>query len=142
MKSCNEILLFPLSYFDLRWGPKNGLNARSPFYGVLAVLSAKGLNNWALKIVVVKVKFWEWKLRLSLTSFQNAIFLFLRQVFFLQNKHKNLDPSYKMGLDFGIVLEGKHHLRAAFVQLGPVVQSIVSLTSSLRGQFIKCFTTL
>ena len=26
--------------------------------------------------------------------------------------------------------------------LGPVVQSIVSLTSSLRGQLIKCFTTL
>ena len=30
MKSCNELLLFPLSYFDFRWGPKNGLNARSP----------------------------------------------------------------------------------------------------------------
>ena len=26
--------------------------------------------------------------------------------------------------------------------LAPVVQSIVSLTSSLRGQLIKCFTTL
>ena len=26
--------------------------------------------------------------------------------------------------------------------LGPVVQSIVSLRSSLRGQLIKCFTTL
>ena len=26
--------------------------------------------------------------------------------------------------------------------LGPVVQSIVSLTSSLRGQLIKCFTIL
>ena len=26
--------------------------------------------------------------------------------------------------------------------LGPVVQSIVSLTSSLRGQLVKCFTTL
>ena len=26
--------------------------------------------------------------------------------------------------------------------LGPVVQSIISLTSSLRGQFIKCCTTL
>ena len=26
--------------------------------------------------------------------------------------------------------------------MGPVVQSIVSLTSSLRGQLIKCFTTL
>ena len=25
--------------------------------------------------------------------------------------------------------------------LGPVVQSIVSLTSSLRGQLVKCFTT-
>ena len=32
MKSCNERLLFPLSYFDLRWGPKNGHNARSPLY--------------------------------------------------------------------------------------------------------------
>ena len=36
MKSCNEIILFPLSYFDLRWGPKNGLNARSPFNTKLA----------------------------------------------------------------------------------------------------------
>ena len=27
-------------------------------------------------------------------------------------------------------------------QLGPVVQSIVSLTRSLRGQLVKCFTTL
>ena len=26
--------------------------------------------------------------------------------------------------------------------LGPVVQSIVSLTSSLRGQVVNCFTTL
>ena len=26
--------------------------------------------------------------------------------------------------------------------LGPVVQSIVSLTSSLRGQLVKCFMTL
>ena len=26
--------------------------------------------------------------------------------------------------------------------VGPVVQSIVSLTSSLRGQLVKCFTTL
>ena len=28
------------------------------------------------------------------------------------------------------------------VHLGPVVQSIVSLMSSLRGQLVKCFTTL
>ena len=26
--------------------------------------------------------------------------------------------------------------------LGPVYQSVVSLTSSLRGQLVKCFTTL
>ena len=26
--------------------------------------------------------------------------------------------------------------------LGPIVQSIVSLTSSLTGQLVKCFTTL
>ena len=30
----------------------------------------------------------------------------------------------------------------SFEQLGPVVQSIVSLTSSLRGQLVKCFMTL
>ena len=30
----------------------------------------------------------------------------------------------------------------ALTGLGPVVQSIVSLTSSLRGQLFKCFTTL
>ena len=29
-----------------------------------------------------------------------------------------------------------------FESLGPVVQSIVSLTSSLRGQLVKCFRTL
>ena len=28
------------------------------------------------------------------------------------------------------------------ISQGPVVQSIVSLTSSLRGQLVKCFTTL
>ena len=27
------------------------------------------------------------------------------------------------------------------IVMGPVVQSIVSLTSSLRGQLVKCFTT-
>ena len=32
-------------------------------------------------------------------------------------------------------------LDTSFV-LGPVVQSIVSLTSSLRGQLVRCFTTL
>ena len=31
---------------------------------------------------------------------------------------------------------------SALVSQGPVVQSIVSLTSSLRGQLVKCFATL
>ena len=34
----------------------------------------------------------------------------------------------------GIQMQSKHQ--------GPVVQSIVSFTSSLRGQLVKCFTTL
>ena len=29
-----------------------------------------------------------------------------------------------------------------FRNQGPVVQSIISLTSSLKGQLVKCFTTL
>ena len=36
-----------------------------------------------------------------------------------------------------------YHLRkVSLLYLGSVVQSIVSLTSSLRGQFVKCFKTL
>ena len=31
--------------------------------------------------------------------------------------------------------------RLKYANQGPVVQSIVSLTSSLRGQLVKCFTT-
>ena len=33
-------------------------------------------------------------------------------------------------------------LKQASLNQGPIVQSIVSLTSSLRGQLVKCFTTL
>ena len=33
------------------------------------------------------------------------------------------------------------HLTNKHLDLGPVVQSIVSLTSLLRGQLVKCFTT-
>ena len=58
---------------------------------------------------------------------------------------------------YGVVLEGKTYLVVNSTRLiytlgvlleremlnqGPVVQSIVSLTSSLRGQLVKCFTTL
>ena len=41
----------------------------------------------------------------------------------------------------GTLLEGFLPL-ARSVDQGPVVQSILSLTSSLRGQLIKCFITL
>ena len=34
------------------------------------------------------------------------------------------------------------NVEACRVNQGPVVQSIVSLTSSLRGQLVKCFRTL
>ena len=33
-------------------------------------------------------------------------------------------------------------LISGIINQGPVVQSIVSLTSSLRGQLVRCFTTL
>ena len=46
MKSCNEILLFPLSYFDLRRGPKNGLNARSPLKHLSQVVVKKKMFEY------------------------------------------------------------------------------------------------
>ena len=42
----------------------------------------------------------------------------------------------------GIVLSFKNEYNNMNEYLGPVVQSIVSLTSLLRGQLVKCFTTL
>ena len=43
----------------------------------------------------------------------------------------------------GRVIQDKYQSARYFVEgQGPVVQSIVSLTSSLRGQLIKCFTNL
>ena len=42
----------------------------------------------------------------------------------------------------GILLMAFCHLTGKTKVQGPVVQSIISLTSSLRGQLIKCFTTL
>ena len=74
-----------------------------------------------------------------------------------QNSPKRLDLSYEMGLDLvGLFWKDKNHIIANFQRTDsvischsregksqePVVQSIVSLTTSLRGQLLKCFTTL
>ena len=40
------------------------------------------------------------------------------------------------------VVAAETTLNAMIIKQGPVVQSIFSLTSSLRGQLIKCFMTL
>ena len=37
---------------------------------------------------------------------------------------------------------GSSQMVSRFASQGPVVQSIVSLASLLRGQLVKCFTTL
>ena len=47
---------------------------------------------------------------------------------------KKASACYKACYSRVVMVREKH--------LGPVVQNIFSLTSSLRGQFIKCFTTL
>ena len=41
-----------------------------------------------------------------------------------------------------LIIFFNNHYFMAFLTWAPVVQSIVSLTSSLRSQLIKCFTTL
>ena len=43
-----------------------------------------------------------------------------------------------------VITEEQAGLKAgrSISEQGPVVQSTVSLTSSLRGQLVKCFTTL
>ena len=44
---------------------------------------------------------------------------------------------------WGTMSHGKLSLHWPVIHYqGPVVQSIVSLTSSLRGQLVKCFMTL
>ena len=41
-----------------------------------------------------------------------------------------------------MTLQNMYCISGGLTDQGPVVQSIVSLTSSLRGQLVKCFTTL
>ena len=55
----------------------------------------------------------------------------------IPKQSKNLDPSSKTNLNLW-----KRSGKKNYKSLGPVVQSIFSFTSSLRGQLIKCFTTL
>ena len=43
---------------------------------------------------------------------------------------------------FGNIFFNKAFPAKVLAILGPVVQSIISLTSSLRGELVKCFTTL
>ena len=43
---------------------------------------------------------------------------------------------------FSVVILQVSTITNSYNCLGPVVQSIVSLTSSLRGQLVKCFMTL
>ena len=49
------------------------------------------------------------------------------------------DSYYQLIYIFRLNWKRKLHLTT---ESGPVVQSIVSLTSSLRGRLVKCFTTL
>ena len=49
---------------------------------------------------------------------------------------------YKYRFFFAELLFLFYHNKETLAHLGPVVQSIVSLTSSLRGQLIKCFMTV
>ena len=55
------------------------------------------------------------------------------------SRESEITPVY--GLAIRHSTEGFSMLKP-LTHLGPVVQSIVSLTSSLRGQLVKCFTTL
>ena len=54
---------------------------------------------------------------------------------------RTLEIEYENNSTNTLTAEILNRTRNARVQ-GPVVQSIVSLTSSLRGQLVKCFTTL
>ena len=64
-------------------------------------------------------------------------------IYFVENKIKLAE---KCWVELTLTeKEGKNGRVASHVSIpvqGPVVQSIVSLTSSLRGQLIKCFATL
>ena len=62
----------------------------------------------------------------------------------------NMKENVMLNLDYYKNYKKVHNHHGNFINTGernsilqgPVVQSIVSLTSSLRGQLVKCFTTL
>ena len=77
---------------------------------------------------------------ISIFSFSfEDFFLFLFP--FLENCHF----SFSLAIRSFFYSDSFYHVSFFFLHfffLGPVVQSIVSLTSSLRGQLVKCFMTL
>ena len=56
--------------------------------------------------------------------------------------HKKCENLEHGGVPIPLNWSGYHYRMCFTEELGPVVQSIVSLTSSLRGQLVKCLTTL
>ena len=64
-------------------------------------------------------------------------FFFLRN-FSLKTIHRKANYTDPDQSDLGLRCLPRHFVR----ELGPVVQSIVSLTNLLRGQLVKCFMTL
>ena len=53
----------------------------------------------------------------------------------------NLDGTNAKATTISFKQQGRF-LFQFFINLGPVVQSIISLKSPLRGQLVKCITTL
>ena len=58
------------------------------------------------------------------------------------SSHSQSCPHWLLRLSLATFAKRSNFSDILFPFLGPVVQSIISLTSSLRDQLVKCFTTL
>ena len=67
--------------------------------------------------------------------------LLFREITGTENLVK-IDRVYMYHRRYTVIKDPKSLIYGCIEHLGPVVQSIVSLTSSLRGQLVKCFMTL
>ena len=78
------------------------------------------------------------KLRIETGSWDRQCLNYIKSVSALEQ----IVVQTSIGINLIYCLQSQILLIAAQTNLGPVVQSIVSLTSSLRGQLVKCFTSL
>ena len=100
-------------------------------------------NRWVSSVHILCSFFVQWKNLREGTKITPPWHFIWIKVYLLCSRIIEIHFMQKKEISsFGNIFFNKAFPAKVLAILGPVVQSIISLTSSLRGELVKCFTTL